>query len=71
MVERLTGQQRRCLALAALGATNDEIADRLGLARDTVRTHLNHAYERLDVDGRGNPRAAAAALWAREGRREE
>ena len=40
-----------------------EIAERLGLSRATVRTHLQHLYEKLGV----SDRAAAVAVAMRRG----
>ena len=34
------------------GWTNQQIARRMGLAEDTVRTHLNNIYARLGVRSR-------------------
>ncbi len=50
----------------AEGATNEQIARDLSLGRQTVRTHLNHAYGHLGVLDAGNPRVMAAVLFTRE-----
>jgi DNA-binding CsgD family transcriptional regulator len=65
MVDRLTPRERECLALAAAGETNDQIAGHLCLTAETVRTHLNKTYRRLALGGVGNPRVMAAVLWDR------
>lgn len=70
-MDRLTERERQCLALVAEGETNDGIAGRLCVTRDTVKTHLDHAYRRLNLGDIGNPRVAAAVLWVREGRTDE
>ena len=67
MVEYLSPRERQRLALVAEGASNPEIAERLGIARETVHRHLNRAYSRLDLEDCGNPRARAAVLWATRG----
>jgi DNA-binding NarL/FixJ family response regulator len=36
----------------AAGHTNTQIARRLGISESTVRTHLEHIYERLGVSSR-------------------
>lgn len=48
----LTARERDVSALAAAGATNAEIAERLGLSVRTVETHLQRAYVKLGVHGR-------------------
>ncbi|MDF0645194.1 MAG: response regulator transcription factor [Nitrospira sp.] len=48
----LTEREREILAHAASGQGNKEIADRLGLSLDTVKTHLHHIYQKLHVTGR-------------------
>jgi DNA-binding NarL/FixJ family response regulator len=48
----LTEREREILACAAGGRGNKEIADRLCVSSDTVKTHLHHIYRKLGVGGR-------------------
>ncbi len=48
----LTPRQRQVLAALADGCTNVQIARRLGIAESTVKKHLEHIYDTLDVDNR-------------------
>lgn len=48
----LTEREREILACAAAGCGNKEIADRLCVSSETVKTHLHHIYQKLDVSGR-------------------
>lgn len=41
------------LSLLAAGHLNHEIADRLFISPSTVKTHLHHLYQKLDVSRRG------------------
>lgn len=59
----LTVQERRVLQQVALGRTNAEIAETLGVAPCTVRKHLEHAFPKLGVTNR---LAAAMAFEGRE-----
>jgi PAS domain S-box-containing protein len=61
--QRLTDRQRQVLQLAAEGLPTREIADRLVVSANTVRTHLDNIYERLGV----GDRAAAVAAGFRMG----
>lgn len=63
-VARLTGRERDCLTLAALGCRNGEIADRLRLAEVTVELHLRHARQRLQARTRDQAVARALVLNA-------
>jgi len=47
-----TPREQEILALLAEGITNKEIARRLGISPETVRSHLGHIYEKLHVQGR-------------------
>lgn len=48
----LTGREREILEVVAKGFSNPEIAGLLGLSAATVRTHLEHVFEKLDVSSR-------------------
>jgi DNA-binding NarL/FixJ family response regulator len=56
----LTRRQLAVLDLVRDGYTNDQIGRRLNLSEGTVRTHLNHVYERLGVASRT---AAVTAVY--------
>ena len=48
----LTERQREIVRWAAQGLSNKQIARRLGISPETVKTHLHHIYEREGVHGR-------------------
>ena len=54
----LTAREIDVLALVAEGLTNAEVAARLVIARNTVRTHLENVFDKLGVHTR-----TAAAAW--------
>lgn len=62
---RLTPREQDILVLLTQGYANKEIADRLAVSFDTVRTHLCHIYEKLHV--RSRTEAATKYLRATEG----
>jgi DNA-binding CsgD family transcriptional regulator len=55
----LTPRERTVLARAAAGETNADIASALFIGESTVRKHLEHIYDKLEVRNR----AAAAAAY--------
>jgi two-component system, NarL family, nitrate/nitrite response regulator NarL len=55
----LTARERMVLALAAEGHSTREIAQRLGVASATVKTHLQSIYHKLDAPDRASAVAAA------------
>ena len=57
--ENLSERQIEILALVAVGATNDEIADRLCISPYTVKTHLYRIFKKINV-----PNRVQASLWA-------
>ena len=57
-VVELTAREREILQAVADGATNREIAETLWISPHTVRTHLQHVFEKLDV----RTRTEAAAV---------
>ena len=55
----LTGREREVLTLLAQGLQLDEIASRLGIGSETVRTHVRKAGERLGAANRTHAVAIA------------
>jgi DNA-binding NarL/FixJ family response regulator len=55
----LTAREVEILALVAAGGNNHEIADRLFISENTVKTHLYNVFKKIDV-----PNRLQAALWA-------
>lgn len=67
----LSHREREVLALAADGASNQQIARRLMVSLSTVKTHLSSSFAKLGVGGRSEAFAALAdeqgALLPRHG----
>lgn len=60
----LSPRETECLALAALGATNLDIAEQLGLAPGTVKTYMRSLMRKLEVGNRtAAVHAARTAGW--------
>jgi two-component system nitrate/nitrite response regulator NarL len=59
----LTNREREILALLADGLANKQIAARLGISKNTVKTHLELLFEKLGVSSR----AEAVATGVRRG----
>ena len=57
--DKLTDRQTEILALIAVGATNEEISERLFISPHTVKTHLYKIFKKINV-----PNRIQAALWA-------
>jgi DNA-binding CsgD family transcriptional regulator len=61
-LQRLTPREQVVLARAAAGETNSVIAQALFVSAGTVRKHLEHIYDKLEVRGR----TEAAAICTKE-----
>ncbi len=59
--ERLTAREQDVLRLLASGYGTKAMAAQLGLKPGTVKSHLEHLYQKLHVVGRGRGAAVAAA----------
>lgn len=57
----LTYQELRCVTGAATGASNSEIAARLHISPNTVKTHLRSAFVRLGATDRAHAAILAVA----------
>ncbi|WP_345520958.1 response regulator transcription factor [Nocardioides conyzicola] len=55
----LTGREVQVLALIAEGLTNQEIADRVYISINSVKTYIRAAYRKVGVNSRSQ-----AAIWA-------
>ena len=49
---RLTTREEEVLVMLSKGYSNKEIADKIDLSVDTVRSHLKHIYEKMHVRSR-------------------
>jgi DNA-binding CsgD family transcriptional regulator len=61
-LQRLTARERVVLARAAAGETNAMIAHALFISPGTVRKHLEHVFDKLEV----RTRTEAAAIYTQE-----
>jgi LuxR family transcriptional regulator of csgAB operon len=59
ILDNLTERQIEILALIAVGATNEEIAEKLYISPHTVKNHLYNIFKKINV-----PNRVQAALWA-------
>jgi PAS domain S-box-containing protein len=55
----LSGREREVVHMVALGRSGPEIAEELGIAHDTVRTHVRNAMEKLGARSRAHMVAKA------------
>jgi LuxR family transcriptional regulator of csgAB operon len=55
----LTSREVQIIALVATWATNEEIAEKLGISPHTVKSHLYNIFQKIRV-----PNRRQAALWA-------
>lgn len=55
----VTVREREILALVAAGRANKEIAANLGISEDTVKRHVSHILEKLNVHDRAQATAEA------------
>jgi DNA-binding CsgD family transcriptional regulator len=62
----LSRREQEVCALTCLGLTDKQMASRLGIAVETVRTHLGHVLFKFNLRGRGELRQALEA-WNFEG----
>ena len=56
---QLTAREREVLLMVRDGLPNKTIARRLGISERTVKAHLTHTFQRLEVTDR-----TQAAIWA-------
>jgi two-component system, NarL family, response regulator DevR len=64
MLDDLSPQEQRVLALIAEGRTNKEAAAELGLAEKTVKNYLSNVFDKLQV----TRRSQAVAMYTRQQR---
>jgi len=52
LIQELTDREREILNLIATGLMNKEVAAKLFISTATVKTHIQHIYEKLQVNTR-------------------
>lgn len=57
----LTPREAELLALITSGLRNEQVAQRLGISINSVKTHIRHAYAKIGVDSRSQ-----AVRWGME-----
>lgn len=57
----LTGKERHVLELVAQGKSNKEMAKLLGIAPETIKSHMKNIFGKLQVDSRAQAAVAAKA----------
>lgn len=62
LVEQLTDREYEVLSLLPTRLSSAEIADRLGISLNTIKTHLKHVYRKLGVSGRNDAIATSERL---------
>jgi len=55
----LTPREVEILTLVSMGSTNEEIANKMNISTNTVKTHLYNIFKKINVENR-----LQAALWA-------
>jgi RNA polymerase sigma factor (sigma-70 family) len=63
----LTDRERQIMRLVSEGLSNKEIAHRLNIADGTIKVHLHHIYQKLEISNR----TALAALAISQGDRSD
>jgi predicted ATPase/class 3 adenylate cyclase/DNA-binding CsgD family transcriptional regulator len=58
--DSLTGTELQVVALVVEGMTNPQVAERMFISRDTVKTHLAHIYAKVGVSSRAQLATLAA-----------
>lgn len=48
----LTGREREIMRLVSEGLSNKEIARRLNISHGTIKVHLHHMYQKLEINNR-------------------
>lgn len=64
----LSRRQREVAELVAIGLGNPQIAERLGISRHTVMTHLTVVYEKTGTGGGGYHARERLAAWLQQNR---
>ncbi len=62
LAESLSVRERNIINLIAHGQSNKEVARDLGISPETVKSHMKHIFEKLEVEKRTQAVARAQGL---------
>jgi LuxR family maltose regulon positive regulatory protein len=62
VAELLSTRERNIISLIARGQSNKEVARDLGISPETVKSHMKHIFEKLEVEKRTQAVARAQSL---------
>jgi LuxR family maltose regulon positive regulatory protein len=62
VAELLSSRERNIISLIARGQSNKEVARDLGISPETVKSHMKHIFEKLEVEKRTQAVARAQSL---------
>jgi DNA-binding CsgD family transcriptional regulator len=71
LTDVLSAREREVLEMIASGATNARIAERFVISQDTVKTHVKHIFQKLDVANRTEAALHYVELYGRPPSAEE
>jgi DNA-binding CsgD family transcriptional regulator len=63
LLARLTRAQTNVLRLLADGLSTNEIAERLGISGETVKTHVKNILSQFGVHSRAKAVSLASQIW--------
>lgn len=63
LTKKLTSREVQILSLFAVGNTRKEVSDILYISENTVETHINNIFCKLNVDLSANRKIALCLFW--------
>lgn len=62
-LKQLTKKEKQIVKLITEGLSNKQITEKIEIKYNTLKTHLNNIYSKLEIDGDNSTKKTRVVIW--------